>query len=223
MARLLSGQAVQAEVDGMVPHLVACRQCWELAARVVAELKKDNALAHRPDARAAVLTLLEEEERAAVGLLRARAWWTELKTMSREEQIARIRSVAALRTQALFEVVLAEARTAAPGDPFLGEETALVAHALAGSLPSSRFPETLKSDLQAEAMIVMANCRRLAADWKGCQGALAAARNLLDRGTGKSALQARFLSICASLASDTGHFETALGLLGRAAELYRAD
>jgi tetratricopeptide (TPR) repeat protein len=220
LVHLLSGQAVQAEVDGMVPHLVACRQCWELAARVVAELKRDNALAHRPDARAAVLTLLEEEERAALGLIRARAWWTELKTMSREEQIARIQSVAALRTQALFEVVLAEARTVAPGDPFLGEETALVAHALAGSLPSSRFPEPLKSDLQAEAMIVMANCRRLAADWKGCQGALAAARNLLDRGTGNPARQARFLSICASLASDTGKFEIALGLLGRAGELY---
>jgi ATP/maltotriose-dependent transcriptional regulator MalT len=93
---------------------------------------------------------------------------------------------------------------------------------LAQSLPSSRYPEKLKSDLQAEAMIVIANCRRLAADWKGSQAALAATSNLLDRGTGDPARQARFVSICASLATDTGRFETALGLLGRAAELYRS-
>jgi hypothetical protein len=222
LIRLLSGEAVQSEVDRMVPHLVACRQCWELAARVVAELKKDNSLARIPDARAAVLTLIEEEEKAALDLLRARAWWAELKTLSSEEQIDRIQSVASLRTSTVFEVVLAEAREVAPGDPYLGEETALVAHVLARSLPSSRYPEKLKNDLQAEAMIAVANCRRLAADWKGSRAALAAASNLLDRGTDDPARQARFLSIWASLATDTGNFETALGLLGRAAELYRS-
>lgn len=220
--RLLSGEAVQSEVDGALPHLVACRTCWELAARVVEELKKDNALARTPDARAAVVTLLEEEEKAAVRLLKARAWWTELKALPREEQVERIRSVPMLRTRTLFEVVLAEARTVAPADPFAGEEAAIVAHALAGALPASRHPAKLRSDLQAEAMTVVANCRRLAADWKGCNAALAAASNLLDRGTGDPARQARFLSICASLATDTGRFETALGLLGRAAELYRS-
>lgn len=206
----------------MVPHLVACRPCWELAARVVAELKKDNALARTPDARAAVLTLLEEEEKAALDFLRARAWWTELRTLSSEEQIERIQSVASLRTSTLFEVVLAEARDAASSDPYLGEETALVAQVLARSLSNSHYPEKLRNDLQAEAMIVVANCRRLAADWKGSQAALAASSNLLDRGTGDPARQARFLSICASLATDTGKFETALGLLGRAAELHQS-
>jgi hypothetical protein len=222
LIRLLSGEAVQTEVDRMVPHLVACRPCWELAARVVAELKKDKALAHTPDARAAVLTLLEEEEKAALDLLRARARWAELKALSSDEQIEKIGSVAALRTQTVFEVVLAEARTVAPGDPYVGEETALVAHVLARFLPTSRYPEKLKSDLQAEAMITVANCRRLAADWKGSKAALSASSNLLDRGTGDPVRQARFLSIWASLATDTGNFEAALGLLGRAAELYRS-
>src|SRR5215212_2031840 len=192
LIRLLSGEAVQTEVDRMVPHLVACRPCWELAAQIVAELKKDNALARTPDARSAVLTLLEEEEKAALGLLRARAWWADLKTLSRDEQIDRIQAVAALRTQTLFEVILAEARAVAPSDPFVGEEIALVARSLAQSLSTPRYPEKLKSDLQAEAMIAVANCRRLAADWKGSQGALAAASNLLDRGTGDPARQGGF-------------------------------
>ncbi len=134
----------------------------------------------------------------------------------------RIASVAALRTQTLFEVVLAEARSVAPGDPFVGEETALLAHGLAEALPRSRCPEDLKNDLRAEAMTVLANCRRLAALWPSSRAALAAARNFLDRGTGDPACRARLLSIWASLESDTGNFETALGLLGRAAELYRS-
>src|SRR5215211_8349225 len=103
LIRLLSGEAVQSEVDRMVPHLVACRPCWELAARVVAELKKDNALTRKPDSRAAVLTLIEEEEKSALDLIKARAWWAELKALSSEEQIERIQSVASLRTPTVFE------------------------------------------------------------------------------------------------------------------------
>jgi tetratricopeptide (TPR) repeat protein len=222
LVRLLSGEAVQTEVDDMVPHLIACRPCWELAAGVVAELKKDKALVRSGDKRAAILTLLEDEERAALDLLKARACWAELRDLSPEEQIEKIHSVAALRTRTMFEVVLAEARAVAPRDPFLGEETARVAYLLAGSLPSPRYPETLKSDLQAEAMNAVANARRLAADWKSARAALAASRNLLSRGSGNPAREARFLSKWASLATDTGDFEVALGLLGRAAELYRS-
>jgi tetratricopeptide (TPR) repeat protein len=222
LVRLLSGEAVQTEVDDMVPHLIACRPCWELAAGVGAELKKDNALVRSGDKQAAVLTLLEDEERAALDLLKARACWAELRDLSREEQIERIESVAALRTRTMFEVILAEARAMASRDPFLGEETARLAHLLAGWLPSPRYPETLKSDLQAEAMNAVANARRLAADWKSARAALAASRNHLSRGSGDPAREARFLSTWASLESDTGDFEVALGLLGRAAELCRS-
>lgn len=222
LVRLLSGEAVQTEVDDMVPHLIACRPCWELAAGVVAELKKDNALVRSGDKQAAVLTLLEDEERAALDLLKARACWAELKELSPEEQIERIESVAALRTRTMFEVVLADARAVAPADPFLGEETARLAYLLAESLPRPRYPETLKSDLQAEAMNAVANARRLAADWKSARAALAASRNHLGRGSGDPAREARFLSTWASLESDIGEFEVALGLLGRAAELYQS-
>ena len=169
LVRLLSGEAVQTEVDDMVPHLIACRPCWELAAEVVAELKKDNALVRSGGKQAAVLMLLEDEERAALDLLKARAFWAELRDLSPEEQIEKIHSVAALRNRAMFEVVLAEARAVAPRDPFLGEETARLAYLLAGWLPSARYPETLKNDLQAEAMNAVANARRLAADWKGAR------------------------------------------------------
>ena len=50
---------------------------------------------------------------------------------------------------------------------------------------------------------------------------MTASRNHLSRGSGDPAREARFLSTWASLATDTGEFEAALGLLGRAADLYR--
>lgn len=222
LKRLFSGRAFHAEVDSMASHIAACRPCRDLAARVVAELRKEDALARSTDVRAAILAMLDVEARANRELLRARAWWTELKDLPREEQMKRIASVAALRTQTLFEVILADARSVASGDPLVGEETALLAHGVAESLPDSRCPEDLKNDLRAEAMIVLANCRRLAALWPSSRAALAAARNLLDRGTGDPARRARLFSIWASLESDTGNSETALGLLRRAADLYRS-
>ena len=100
---------------------------------------------------------------------------------------------------------------------------ALVAQEIAKSLPSPRYSREFKSDLQGKALLVMANCRRLSADWSGSQAALREAGETLKRGTGDSILEASHLSISASLASDTGHLEVAQGLLARAAALYRAN
>src|SRR5215210_7881572 len=68
--------------------------------------------------------------------------------------------------------------------------------------------------------MIVANCRRMAGDWRGSAAALATARGHLLRGTGKPTREARLLSIQASLAMDTGRLEQALELLGRSSELY---
>jgi tetratricopeptide (TPR) repeat protein len=91
---------------------------------------------------------------------------------------------------------------------------------LAGILPTGRYSELFRNDLQSEAMLIVANCRRLAADWRGSAAGLNAARGHLERGTGEPAREARLLSIQASLASDTGHLEEALALLARASTIY---
>lgn len=222
LVRLFAGEATPAEVDDAVPHLSDCRRCWGLAAKVVARVKKDGRLVRRPDLRGAVVSLLEEGERRSVERLRARGWWSELKELSPSRQRERIRSVAALQTLEFFEVVLEESERLGRSDPHSGEQQALVAQALAELLTTRRYPEPLTRDLQAQALAVVANCRRLAADWQGSHAAISEARSHLERGSGDPLPRARLLSIYASLCSDTGHLEKALSLLARAASLHRA-
>ncbi len=222
LVRLFSGQATSPEVDIAVPHLSACQPCWTLAARVVAQLKAEGSLVVRPnDSRAAVLTLLQEEERRAMRLLRARAWWAELKELSPVKQAERVRSVASLQTSEVVEIILEDARETGLSDPYAGEHAALTAHGLLDCLCPDRYPAPLIADYKTEAMVVVANCRRLAADWPGSRAAISAAKNHLQEGTGDPRPEAYLLSIYASLVYDLGNLEMALGLMARAAEIYR--
>ena len=135
--------------------------------------------------------------------------------------VRRVRSVAALRSLPVFETILNEAATVGRSDPFLGESMAGMALAVADHLPEPRFSKALKNDLRGRALLVVVNCRRIAADWRGSAEALAAARRHLAQGTGDAGLEARLLSIQASLYTDTGNFEKALSYAGRAVEIYR--
>src|SRR6185436_5888356 len=159
-----------------------CRQCWDLAAQVVAELKRSGVQVCPPEELDAVLTLLEAEERQAIRRLLARTGWAELKSLPAEQQRERIEADVSLQTREMVDTLIAAASTIAPEDPHRAEETALTAHALAGSLPEC--PDALRNDLQSEAMLVVASCRRLAADWPGSSTALEAARRHLEWGTG---------------------------------------
>ena len=217
LVRMFSSGGTPPGVKAAVRHILRCGGCWDLTASVVEELRRASTLvAHPSDSRAMVLTLLEEEDREALDQLRTRGWWAELRGLSHRQQVERIRSVSALQTREMFEAILGEASAVSGSDPHAGEETALTAHALAGLLPGKD-----KSDLQGKALMVAANCRRLAADWSGSQAALREARDCLKRGTGNPGLEARLLSISASLASDTGNLEAARDLLARAAAFYR--
>jgi tetratricopeptide (TPR) repeat protein len=205
LARVFSGQAARSEVDSAVFHLALCLPCLDLASRVIEELKETRAA----------------EERVAENRLRAGARWAEMTGLSPEQQIRRIQVEADLQTREMFDTVLKQASTLGQDDPYLGEETAFVAYALAGSLPKEDYSEALRNDLQSEALGVAGNCRRLAADWRGSAEAFKAAQSHLERGTGEPGREARLLSIQASLATDTGHMEQAEALLARASALYR--
>jgi tetratricopeptide (TPR) repeat protein len=167
------------------------------------------------------VTFVREEAKTAVEALEARAWWADLRELSPAEQIRKIRSVAALRSLPVFEAILSEAGTVGRSDPFLGESTAGVALAVIDYFPEQRFPRAFKNDLRGKALIVVGNCRRIAADWRGTAEALATAKQNLAQGTGDAELEARLLSIQASLHTDTGNFEKALSYAGRAVEIYR--
>jgi tetratricopeptide (TPR) repeat protein len=218
--RVLSGPAGTG-VDAAVAHLASCGPCWDGAAGAVAELKRRGEPLCFQDARSSIVGVIESEERAASRWLLARTAWIRLKSLDAEEQVKRLKADPALQTREMFDTVLAEASKAAPDDPYLGEERAQVAHALAGFLPEGVCPRPMREDLQGAAMLTVANSRRLAADWTGSASASEVARRHFAQGTGEPAREARLLSIQASLASDTGHLEKSLTLLARASEIAR--
>jgi tetratricopeptide (TPR) repeat protein len=222
LIRLFSDPA-PGPAEEAVRHLHLCPQCRDRATGVMEELKRTGALVRTADACDAVLILLEDEKTKGLDRLRARAAWADLKPLPPRQQLGRIQTAPELLTLQMFTTVVEDAAGTALEDPHLGEEIALVAHALADVLPEHRYPRPFRHDYQSEAMGLAGNCRRLAGNWRGTAEAFAKTRNHLEQGTGDPLRKARFLSLQASLASDTGHLEQALALLERASALYRGE
>lgn len=220
LARLFDGPADEAEAKRAMHHLARCQPCLAAAADYLAQ-RKDGPPLRAAEPRVALVTFVQEQAKSAIETLEARAWWADLRELSPAEQIRKVRSVAALRSLPVFEIILSEASTVGRSDPFLGESTAGVALAVVDYLSESQCPKALKNDLRGKALAEVGNCRRIAADWRGSAEALAAARRHLAQGTGDAGLEGRLLSIQASLYTDTGNFEKALSCASRAVDIYR--
>lgn len=220
LARVFSGEAPEAEAEKIVVHLPGCRWCWERAARVVARLQDGRSRLPANSLARAALALLEGEKRQALRRLRARGWWSQLVKLDCKGQLDRLRGEPAVQTVEMFSTLIEAAACAGLDDPHVGEEMAQVAQEQARALPESEVPLPLREDLQAEALGIVANCRRLAGDWRGSASAFEAARGHNLQGTGEPAREARLLSLQASLATDVGRPEPALEMLARAATLY---
>jgi hypothetical protein len=221
LGRVFEGVASGPEVDDAVSHLASrCRHCWNLAAKVVADLSAQGKLAViNSTGPGAVVKLMREEHKRLYDRLRARAHWAGLKEKAPKKQAEALRSTKSFQTSGMFSTLLEEAARVAATDSVLAEHNANLALILVECL-DERYAEERRNDLRGEAWTVIANCRRLATDWKSAGAAIVAARNLLAAGTGDAQAEARLLSIQASLAADTGRIELTRGLLGRARELY---
>jgi ATP/maltotriose-dependent transcriptional regulator MalT len=77
------------------------------------------------------------------------------------------------------------------------------------------------SDMRARAWVVLADCRRLAADLDGARAAIAEAWRWNDEGVGDPLDKARIYVSDASYAAMIGEFETAVVILKKALLLYR--
>lgn len=220
LVRVFSGQTLEPEEEMAVLHVPGCRLCWDLVVRVVAELKNEGRLDPATASAHEILDLLKRKQAGALRWLLVRSRRMELTRLPFHEQCDRIQFDPELRTLEMFSALAEEAASASRDDPHLGEETASVAYALASALSGDLYSEPCRNDLQAEALTIVANCRRLAGDWRGAAAALATVRSQLLRGAGRPVREARLLSIQASLATDTGHLEKALELLSRSSALF---
>lgn len=205
-----------------IRHVLECRRCRATAAGC---LFRENLGGSPPgrstEIRNALIMLLEGEVSGWLENLKARTWWAEIKDLSAAEQIQKIRSTISLQSLAFFEAILDDARAAGRSDPHLGEGMVRAAWTVADHLPEPRYPRSLKSDLRGQALTVIANCRRLAADFAGSAAAIKEARRCLAQGTGDASLEAGILSIHCSLCTDIGDFEEALVSVRRAVEIFR--
>ncbi|HYU35015.1 MAG TPA: helix-turn-helix domain-containing protein [Thermoanaerobaculia bacterium] len=220
--QLLRGPANEAETVRAIRHVVHCRRCRASGAGCLVQAKAGGSLPFRPtDARNSLVAILEAEASGWVEDITAGSWWAEIRNLGPEAQIKKIRSTTSLQSLPVFEAILADARATALSDPFLGESKVRAALMVVDLLPEPRYPRTLKNDLRGEAMTVVANCRRLAADFPGSTAAIEEARRHLAQGTGDPGLEAGLLSIHCSLCTDLGDFEKALAHVRRAVEIFR--
>lgn len=222
LKELVAGPPNESEIARAVQHVASCRKCWSAAADYLAEIRcGGKSKARAADSQRILLSLIEEGASYGVETLKARAWWAAIRDLALAAQVRKIRSVSALQSLAVFDVLLGEAWTAGLVDPFRGQAMSQLALVLAHHLPAPKFSDRLKSDLRGEALTLLANFRRLAADWRGATAAIQEAWRHLSHGTGDAGLEARLLSIHASLCSDTGKLENSLELARRAGDIYK--
>jgi tetratricopeptide (TPR) repeat protein len=219
LQRLLHGTASEDARMRAVRHVMHCRRCMAVAAGHLLQERTGERL--RPtETRNRLVAHLEEEVSEQVERLKAQSWWAEIRDLGPQTQIRKIRSTAAFQSVAMFEAVLDDALITARLDPFLGERMVRAAWTIVDLLPEPRYERSLKHDLRGEALTVVANCRRLAADFPGSVEAIEAARRFLAQGTGDLGLEAGLLSIHCSLCTDLGDFEQALVHVRRAVEIF---
>jgi tetratricopeptide (TPR) repeat protein len=222
LQKLLQGVGSEEEATRALQHVAECLPCQSLAAGCLAQVRGgERGPVHPREARNAFALFLEAKVDGAIETLKAGSWWAEIRNLGPARQIKKIRSTAHLQSVKFFETVLADARATALTDPFLGESLVRTALVVVDLLPAMQVSRALKNDLRGQALTVVANCRRLAADFPGAATASTEAERFLAEGTGDPGLEAGLLSIRCSLCTDRGEFEEGLDCVHRAMEIFK--
>lgn len=212
---LRASEAGQAEIARVAAHLSVCFACRSLAE----SLLRDRA---NPATREVPLkTLLELatfEREAAVEQLLARAEFAELRRQTRGVQKERVIRSRYCHTPAFLNVLLTVLRVPHPREEaeFL---TSLAVLAVQG-MDHKRNSAAFKNDLLGTIWADTANVRRIHGEWTHAQAALRRADEHLDLGTGNPSIRARWLSISASLRTDQGARDEAMGYLEECRRIY---
>lgn len=216
MERAIQGQASEAEIERLSEHALACPSCRSQLANSF------PAAGRSPGSReemllSAPLHLAVLERERAIETLLATEEWASMRQLSRKLQQERVAESKACHTLAFINLLLVDLRLADTGDQaefiasLMVQAVKLVDAARLGGL---------REDLQAQAWTEVANSRRCEARWRRAEDALAQAERLLAKGTGDPLVEARLLSVKASLQSDLGQRSEALTSLLHCKRLY---
>ena len=222
LRRVLGGAGGPQEVESAAEHIVSCDQCRTLASTLLDELRTE-----RPDLRGEgplqlVFDLIDRESKWGVESLAAITEWAELRRTSRRSQRDRVRMTKTCHTVAFFNLVVGEIEEASSWDEaeFLG---GLALLSTEGMSQREQITPAYSSDLQTRVWIALANTRRLAAEWKRAHQALSNAERHRKEGTGDRLLEARLLSISASILNDEGQVSQAAAALERCRAIYEGS
>lgn len=223
--RLIRGQASPEETRSIVRHLlVGCPSC----ARIAEQARRAPVSSSRPEALSydAVFDRLESKlARGVAGFLaeqtNARELYAELLGHQAVEGLSQVHSTRRYASLALCELLLRKTRELALEDPDQARRAMDLAVAVAEQLDLELYGAPVVQDTRAIAWAYLAETRRVEADLRSAASSLKAAERLLRQGTGDPLVKAELLTLQASLRGYSGRFEEALGLLNRAASIYR--
>jgi len=221
LRRILGGEGGPRERESAADHLLSCDRCRLQATTLVDELRTKSPGLRREGPLQLVLDLIERERQSGVESLVAFAERTEVRRLpSRRSQRDRVRMTKACHTIAFFKLVLAELKEEPSWDEaeFLASLALLAVEAMS---QRQQITQASSNDLQAEVWTAVANARRLAAEWKRADQALANAERHLKEGTGEPFLKAGLLSITASTLAEMGHESRALDALEGCRAIYQ--
>jgi tetratricopeptide (TPR) repeat protein len=150
-----------------------------------------------------------------------RELYAELLAHEAVEGLAQVHSTRRYASLALCELLLDKSRELGLSDPSRARKAAEIAVRVAEQLDMDLYGAPVVQDLRAVAWAYLAESRRVQAEVGLAASAMEKAEQLLEDGSGDPLARAELLTLKASLAGYCGRFEEALGLLNRAAAIYR--
>lgn len=215
LARVFRGETVIAETEDVVAHLVRCRECWGIGAKIMADQEARGPL--RQDALAAVVNLYRLEEEQLLEPLEGKAAWLEIRSLGPKTRREKVRLTRSLQTRGFVETLLSESRGAT--NPKESEELACLGLIVAEQLSHKKYSAGSLNSLAAECCAEIANARRRAAAWPGARKALSQAAEYLKK-TANPMVEGQVLCVSGALEADLGHIAPAGKLLGEAVKLF---
>ena len=212
LARLVAGELVEAEVQNHGNDLLSCRECRSRTADLL----------RRPIAKSMerireAVKLADAEAGLYVSSLLARAEWERLRRLPKNAQRDRLVLSRACHTREFLSLLLSVVKQ--PSNRTEAETAARLSILAIQGLDPGKWSDFERGRLAASVWIELANSRRLAAEWDAADDALKRATPLIK----DSLVEARWLSISASLQSDRGFSVDAIEKLESCRRLYEAE
>ncbi|HEX3552256.1 MAG TPA: tetratricopeptide repeat protein [Thermoanaerobaculia bacterium] len=233
LERLVRNGTVSGETQQIVRHLLAgCPRCGrtveEARSRSLATLPREaqtyDAVFDRLEGR-----LVREASGLAAERPASRSLYSELLGHQAVEGLFQVHSTRRYASLALCELLLGKSRELALPAPEQARRASDLAAVAAEQLDLDLYGAPVVQDTRAIAWAYLAGMQRVQADLRSAESSMTAVRRLLAAKPGQPGksgqppprLRAELLTLQASLRAYGGRFEEALGLLNRAATIYR--